>query len=100
MVLPADRPLTYDDLLALPEDGLRHELIDGEHVVSPSPNTKHQRVSGNLYFAGPSCATTRSARSEREEEHLPLVLLWPGCPSRRAGSRRLPARQTAPSSLR
>jgi Uma2 family endonuclease len=25
-------------------------LIDGEHYVTPSPNTKHQRVSGNLYF--------------------------------------------------
>ena len=44
--------LTYDDLVRLfPEDdGLRHELIDGEHYVSPSPITRHQRVSGNLYF--------------------------------------------------
>jgi Uma2 family endonuclease len=25
-------------------------LIDGEHYVTPSPNTKHQRVSGNLYW--------------------------------------------------
>ena len=42
--------LTYDDFLLFPDDGLRHELIDGEHYVSPSPNTKHQRLSGNLYF--------------------------------------------------
>jgi Uma2 family endonuclease len=27
---------------------LRHELIDGEHYVTPSPNTKHQSVSINL----------------------------------------------------
>jgi Uma2 family endonuclease len=44
--------LTYDDLAAMvPEDDLlRHELIDGEHYVSASPNTAHQRVIGNLYF--------------------------------------------------
>src|SRR5687767_13120805 len=42
--------LTYDDFLLFPDDGSRHELIDGEHYVTPSPNTKHQRVSGNLYF--------------------------------------------------
>jgi Uma2 family endonuclease len=40
--------LTYDDFVQLPDDGLRHELIDGEHYVTPSPNTKHQRVSVRL----------------------------------------------------
>jgi Uma2 family endonuclease len=42
--------LTYRDILALPDDLLRHELIDGEHIVSPAPNVAHQRVVGNLYF--------------------------------------------------
>ena len=36
---------TYDDLALLPEDGLRHEIIDGEHYVNASPITRHQRVS-------------------------------------------------------
>jgi len=40
--------LTYDDFLLFPDDGLRHELIDGEHYVTASPNTKHQRISINL----------------------------------------------------
>src|SRR5215510_454314 len=40
--------LTYDDFVQFPDDGMRHELIDGEHYVTPSPNTKHQRVSINL----------------------------------------------------
>jgi hypothetical protein len=40
--------LTYDDFVLFPDDGKRHELIDGEHYVTPSPNTKHQTVSGNL----------------------------------------------------
>jgi Uma2 family endonuclease len=40
--------LTYDDYVQFPEDGKRHELIDGEHVVTPTPNRKHQAVSANL----------------------------------------------------
>jgi Uma2 family endonuclease len=40
---------TYDDLANFPADGKRHEIIDGEHYVTPSPNTKHQAVSGNLF---------------------------------------------------
>ncbi len=40
--------LTYEDYLHLPEDGKRHELIDGEHYVSPAPSTKHQAASMNL----------------------------------------------------
>ena len=45
------RKLTYDDYVLFPEDGKRHELIDGEHYVSPSPNTRHQAVLGALYLA-------------------------------------------------
>jgi Uma2 family endonuclease len=40
--------LTYDDFVHFPDDGKRHELIDGEHYVTPSPNTKHQTVLLNL----------------------------------------------------
>jgi Uma2 family endonuclease len=40
--------LTYDDFLLFPDDGKRHELVDGEHCVTPSPSTKHQQVSFNL----------------------------------------------------
>ena len=43
--------LTYDDFLLFPDDGQRHELIDGEHHVTPSPNVKHQRVQINLVRA-------------------------------------------------
>src|SRR5262245_16594095 len=45
---PILRKLTYEDYLLLPEDGLCHELIGGEHLVSPAPNRKHQRSSWNL----------------------------------------------------
>ena len=39
---------TYEDFVHFPDDGKRHELIDGEHYVTPSPNTKHQRIAWNL----------------------------------------------------
>ncbi|HVF59928.1 MAG TPA: Uma2 family endonuclease [Thermoanaerobaculia bacterium] len=51
MARTADHRLTYDDLLALPEDGLRHELIDGEHYVAPAPNFRHQKVVVNFTLA-------------------------------------------------
>jgi len=47
---PARVKLTYDDFLLFPDDGRRHELIDGEHYVTPSPNVRHQLILGNLYF--------------------------------------------------
>lgn len=40
--------LTYADLCRLPEDGMRHELIDGEHYMSPSPTFRHQIVAMNV----------------------------------------------------
>jgi Uma2 family endonuclease len=44
------RPVKYtvEDYFLFPDDGKRHELIDGDHFVTPSPNTKHQRVTINL----------------------------------------------------
>ncbi len=55
MALTATRPQlahlelkTYDDLLAIPEDGNRYELILGEIAMSPSPNKKHQRALSRL----------------------------------------------------
>ena len=41
--------LTYDDYVLLPDDGLRHEIIDGEHYVTAAPNTRHQRIAGRLF---------------------------------------------------
>ena len=41
---------TYDDFVNFPDDGKRHEIIDGEHYVTPSPTPKHQVVAANLHF--------------------------------------------------
>ena len=43
--------LTYEDYLLFPDDGKRHEIIDGEHCVTPAPKTKHQKASFNLSVA-------------------------------------------------
>jgi Uma2 family endonuclease len=42
--------LTYKDYEALPADGRRYEIHDGELSVTPAPNTEHQRVSRNLFI--------------------------------------------------
>ena len=42
---------TYEDYLNFPQDGRRHELIDGEHFVSPSPIRRHQQLSLRLAVA-------------------------------------------------
>jgi Uma2 family endonuclease len=41
--------LTYRDYEALPADGRRYELHEGELSVTPAPGTHHQRVVGRLY---------------------------------------------------
>jgi len=43
--------LTYDDLVHFPDDGKRHELIDGEHYVTPAPVPRHQAIA--LSIAAP-----------------------------------------------
>jgi Uma2 family endonuclease len=42
--------LTYDDYAALPDDGRRYELYEGELIeMTPSPRPRHQTVVGNLH---------------------------------------------------
>lgn len=48
-VMPINNMLTREELDALPDDGLRHELIDGAFVMTPSPNEYHQDMSGGLF---------------------------------------------------
>ena len=61
MGMPASHPpvTTIEDLLALPDDGLRHELLDGVHVVTPAPRYLHQRALSEIE------ATLRSSIGDR-----------------------------------
>lgn len=45
------RKLTYEDYLYFPQDGRRHEILDGEHFVVPAPTLRHQSVVSNLHLA-------------------------------------------------
>jgi Uma2 family endonuclease len=53
----AGRPWTIDEVLAMPDDGMRHELIDQNLVVSMVPPPLHQnagqRLIRILYAAAP-----------------------------------------------
>ncbi len=40
--------LDYDDYCAIPPDGMRYELLDGQVHVTPAPSPLHQRVSKRL----------------------------------------------------
>jgi Uma2 family endonuclease len=50
-VLPRSRPLTADDLVGVPDDGHRYELVDGTLIVTPAPSTRHQRAVARLLKA-------------------------------------------------
>ncbi len=46
-----DAPWTYDDLLALPDDGKRYEIIEGALYEMTGPNTAHGAAVMNLIAA-------------------------------------------------
>ena len=48
--LPHGQEFTRADLQALPDDGLRYELIDGVLIVTPAPRIRHQTVLANLHL--------------------------------------------------
>jgi Uma2 family endonuclease len=43
--------MTYDQLQLLPDDRQRHELVDGELLMTPSRSARHQRIVRNLALA-------------------------------------------------
>lgn len=60
--------VTVDDLEALPEDGNRYEVIEGEIFVSRAPGVRHQVLSGNIYF---------SFRKYLENQRIGTILATP-----------------------
>lgn len=50
--------LTYEDYVLFPVDGLRHEVIDGEHYVTAAPFLRHQALVRRFLLAiGPIIET-------------------------------------------
>ena len=86
---------TVDMVHALPDDGNRYEVIEGELLVSPSPAWLHQRAVGGLYVllldyarrAGldvlvAPAAVTWSPRTEVQPDVLVVPLVEGRMPSR------------------
>ncbi|MCK6623107.1 MAG: Uma2 family endonuclease [Calditrichaceae bacterium] len=49
MVLTKNRVMfTYEDLKNWEPDNFRHEIIEGEHIMSPSPRIPHQEIVRKL----------------------------------------------------
>lgn len=42
--------LTYQEYVLFPNDGNRHEIIDGRHYMNAAPNPRHQAVSRYIQF--------------------------------------------------
>jgi len=81
---PADTRFTYDDFLLFPDDGRRHEIIAGEHYVTPAPNRRHQQLVGRLHArvawfleAHPDLGEVYLAQDVRLDRKIALkVLTW------------------------
>ncbi|HRX78013.1 MAG TPA: Uma2 family endonuclease [Pirellulaceae bacterium] len=48
--IPANTKLGYEHYVCYPDDGRRHEIIDGDHYMNPAPTTDHQRFSRRIQF--------------------------------------------------
>ena len=52
--VPVDQELrlkmSYEEFLALPNDGRQMEWVDGEAIIFMPPNVRHQLLSGFLFF--------------------------------------------------
>ena len=53
------RPMTADEFLMMPDDGLRHELIRGEVTTMPLPGGRHGEIA-----AGDPSADRQSRQGE------------------------------------
>jgi len=66
--MSAKTVLTYADYAALPDDGKRYELLDGELFVMPSPSGWHQVILANL---------VRALDLHVRSRHLGMILFAP-----------------------
>ena len=44
------KKLNYADYLLFPENGYRHEIINGEHYMTPAPSYRHQKISREIEY--------------------------------------------------
>ena len=94
MGMPAttEAPITtIEALLALPDDGMRHELLDGEHVVTPAPAYPHRPrtlVQPDLFVIRVNPASPPSSWRDVGVPVVAIEVLSPGTASRDRGAKR------------
>ena len=75
------RDWTVQRVLALPDDGNRYEVVDGELLVTPAPTFNHQEAVGTLYIALArylaGTAIGRAVMSPADIELDPATLVQP-----------------------
>ncbi len=69
MAIKIEPLMTVADLAAMPEDGNRYEVIEGELFVSCAPGLTHQQISGNIHYL---------IRRYLEENTIGFVIATPG----------------------
>lgn len=66
-----EQPMTYDAYAAMPDDGGRYEIVDGNlELMSPGPSRIHQEVSIELEFA-----LLQNCKSDYKIFHAPFDLI-------------------------
>lgn len=81
--LPRGRTMARADLEALPDDGWRHELVDGALVLTPAPGGRTSRRSSSSWSpstprAPPSCGSWwRRSRSTSARTRSYTPISWP-----------------------
>lgn len=70
-------PWTTDAIYALPEDGMRHELLDGTLLVTPPPSVPHQLAARRLVAALAAAAPGEVEVLEAVGVAVPAGLLVP-----------------------
>jgi Uma2 family endonuclease len=53
---------TVDDYLSMPEGGPRYELIEGDLIMAPAPNSEHQDIARDISFAFITYARTHGGK--------------------------------------
>lgn len=88
-------PWTIDALYALPEDGMRHELLDGTLLVTPPPSVPHQLAARRLVAALADAAPADVEVLEAVGVALPVGLLVPDVVVAKAAAVHTAARELA-----
>lgn len=88
MAMPVQDRWTREQVLALPDDGNRYELFDGELVVTPSPAARHQGVISLLiarmvpyleeHRLGRVMTSPADLSLDGKQVAQPDIFVWPG----------------------